>query len=111
MPRRGGGAAPRRHRTDAAGFSQSRFWAKRGLATPRLVAARCGDASRTTRARAGSAARNIVRKGGTGGGARKEGTAGHKFADASMDGVAPVDPGDPNYEDPNDPERVSSKDA
>jgi hypothetical protein len=27
-----------------------------------------------------------------------------------MEGAPPVDPGDPNFESPDDPERVSSKD-
>eukprot|EP00629_Pelagomonadales_sp_RCC1024_P004364 CAMPEP_0119266330 /NCGR_PEP_ID=MMETSP1329-20130426/4856_1 /TAXON_ID=114041 /ORGANISM="Genus nov. species nov., Strain RCC1024" /LENGTH=84 /DNA_ID=CAMNT_0007266201 /DNA_START=168 /DNA_END=422 /DNA_ORIENTATION=+ len=58
----------------------------------------------------GSAARNIIRKGGGGGQARKEGTAGHALPDASMDGELACDPGDPNYESPDDPERVSNFD-
>ena len=55
----------------------------------------------------GGASRNIVRKGAPAV-ERKAGAAGGALAYPSMDGALPVDPGDPNYESPNDPDRVSN---
>ena len=66
-------------------------------------------AAPATKTKGDGHSRNILRKGGPAV-ERKAGTSGHALQDPSMEGAPPIDPGDPNFESPDDPERVSSKD-
>ena len=101
--------APLRTTNMSSGLQQGSKAAMKAAASDGVPHHKSEGAAPATKTKGDGHSRNILRKGGPAV-ERKAGTSGHALQDPSMEGAPPVDPGDPNFESPDDPERVSSKD-